>query len=203
MGHAKFGQQDFLSAALAIVAQHGPAAVTVASISERLKSPTGSFYHRFASRNVLLAELWLRTVLDFQQGIHAALAAGDGLRAALHTPAWAREHLDEARLLLLYHRDDFVNGEWPEGLRAEAAALTRGVQAGGTQFSRLVFGRTGAEERRLAQFLLSEVPIAAIRQHLLRRERPPAIVDRLIRLTYEAVINDYRSGTPRPRPSKR
>ena len=65
MGRAKFSQSDFLGAALAIASEHGPAAVTVASISERLKAPTGSFYHRFASRNVLLGALWLRTVLNY------------------------------------------------------------------------------------------------------------------------------------------
>jgi AcrR family transcriptional regulator len=117
MGHAKFEQADFLAAALAIAAAEGPAAVTIASISARLKAPTGSFYHRFASRNVLLGELWLRAVLDFQEGISAALDAGDGLRAALHTPGWVRAHPDQARLLLLYDRRDFVQGEWPEELR--------------------------------------------------------------------------------------
>ena len=193
MGHAKFSQDDFLAAALAIVAEQGPSAVTVGSISERLQSPTGSFYHRFASRDVLLGELWLRTVLEFQQGVRAAIDAGDGLRAALHTPAWVREHLDKARLLLLYHRDDFVHGEWPEQLREGAAALTQGVQTGSARYARLVFGRAGAEERRRAQFLLSEVPLAAVRQHLLRREPPPPLVDDLIRLTYRAVVADYRS----------
>jgi AcrR family transcriptional regulator len=193
MGHAKFSQDDFLAAALAIVAEQGPSAVTVGSISERLQSPTGSFYHRFASRDVLLGELWLRTVLEFQQGVRAAIDAGDGLRAALHTPAWVRKHLDKARLLLLYHRDDFVHGEWPEQLREGAAALTQGVQTGSARYARLVFGRAGAEERRLAQFLLSEVPLAAVRQHLLRHEPPPPLVDDLIRLTYRAVVADYRS----------
>ena len=193
MGHAKFSQDDFLAAALAIAAEQGPSAVTVGSISERLQSPTGSFYHRFASRDVLLGELWLRTVLEFQQGVRAAIDAGDGLRAALHTPAWVREHLDKARLLLLYHRDDFVHGEWPEQLREGAAALTQGVQTGSARYARLVFGRAGAEERRLAQFLLSEVPLAAVRQHLLRHEPPPPLVDDLIRLTYRAVVADYRS----------
>jgi AcrR family transcriptional regulator len=57
MGRAKFSQTDFLTAALAIAAEHGPAAVTIASISAQLKAPTGSFYHRFASRNVLLGAL--------------------------------------------------------------------------------------------------------------------------------------------------
>ena len=65
MGHAKFSEDDFLGAAMALVAERGPSAVTVASVSERVGSPTGSFYHRFASRDVLLGSLWLRAVLEF------------------------------------------------------------------------------------------------------------------------------------------
>src|SRR5947209_17532904 len=124
MARPKFADRDFLDAALAIAAERGPLAATVGAIAERLGAPVGSFYHRFASRDVLLGELWLRTVLDFQQGITAALDAGDGLRAALHTPAWVRGHPDEARLLLPYHRDDFVQGGWPAPRRDGGAAPT-------------------------------------------------------------------------------
>jgi hypothetical protein len=140
----------------------------------------------------LLGALWLRTVLNFQQGVSAAIDAGDGLRAALHTPAWVRKHLDEGRLLLLYHHDDFVQGEWPEELRERVAAMTEGMRSGAKRYARLVFGPDSAEEVRLGRFLLAEVPVAAVRQHLLRREPPPPLVDRLIRVTYRAVVADYR-----------
>jgi AcrR family transcriptional regulator len=199
MARPRFANDDFLAAALAIAAERGPPAVTVASISERLKAPTGSFYHRFASRDVLLGELWLRTVLDFQQGIGIALDAGDGLAAALHTPAWVRQHPDEARLLLLYHRDDFVQGAWPEALRAEVAAQTRRMEGGFARFARLVFGHDGPAEVRRAQFLLAEVPVAAVLQHLRRREPPPPLVDDLIRTAYRAVVVEYRSRQRRQR----
>jgi AcrR family transcriptional regulator len=193
MGQAKFSQMDFLTAAQAIAAAEGPAAVTIASISARLGAPTGSFYHRFASRNVVLGELWLRTVLDFREGISAALDAGDGLQAALHTPAWARAHPDNARLLLMYDRKDFVQGEWPEELRERVAEMTQRMEAGSLRQARVIFGDDGREEVRLAQFLISEVPVAAVRQHLVRREAPPPLVDRLIRTTYRAVVADYRA----------
>jgi AcrR family transcriptional regulator len=193
MGQAKFTQMDFLTAAQAIAAAEGPAAVTIASISARLGAPTGSFYHRFASRNVVLGELWLRTVLDFREGISAALDAGDGLRAALHTPAWVRAHPDNARLLLMYDRKDFVQGEWPEELRERVAEMTQRMEAGSLRQARVIFGEDGREEVRLAQFLISEVPVAAVRQHLVRREAPPPLVDRLIRTTYRAVVADYRA----------
>jgi AcrR family transcriptional regulator len=198
MGHAKFEQADFLAAALAIAVAEGPAAVTIASISARLKAPTGSFYHRFASRNVLLGELWLRAVLDFQEGISAALDAGDGLRAALHTPGWARAHPDQARLLLLYDRRDFVQGEWPGELRERVAEMTGRMEAGSLRQARVIFGEGGREEVRLAQFLISEVPVAAVRQHLVRGEQPPPLVDRLIRTTYRAVVADYRTRKRQP-----
>src|SRR6266576_2015283 len=193
MARPKFADRDFLDAALAIAAERGPLAATVGAIAERLGAPVGSFYHRFPSRDVLLGEVWLRTVLDFQQGITAALDAGDGLRAALHTPQWVRTHLDEARLLLLYNRDDFLQGGWPPSLRDGVVAQTERMETGFARFARLVFGRAGRSEVRRAQFLLAEMPVGAVRQHLHRREPPPPIVDELIRLAYRAVIEDYHA----------
>jgi AcrR family transcriptional regulator len=190
---AKYTETDYLSAALAISVEHGPAAATVASISERLKAPTGSFYHRFASRDVLLGNLWLKTVLDFQHGVSVALVAGDGLAAALHTPKWSREHLDEARLLLVFDREDFVAGTWPDELRERVATMTQRMKNAAQLRACAVFGRDGAEERRLADFLISNVPVAAVREHLKRREAPPAMVDQMICTTYSAIVADYRA----------
>src|SRR5579864_4657250 len=104
MKRTSFHRDDFFAAARVLASERGPAAVTVDSVTERLKAPKGSFYYRFASRDVLLGELWLTTVLAFQEGFVAAIEAGEGLAAALHTPAWARRHLDDARLLMLYSR---------------------------------------------------------------------------------------------------
>ena len=192
MGHPKFSQEDFLGAALAIIAERGVVGVTVASVSERLGSPTGSFYHRFASRDVLLGSLWLRAVLEFQMGISAALDAGDGLKGALHTPAWVRKHPDEACLLLLHDRKDFLKGEWPAELRERVAEMTQRIEAGSRRWARVIFGKEGREEIRLAQFLISELPVAVVRQHLQRGEPPPQLIDRIIRATYRAILADYR-----------
>jgi AcrR family transcriptional regulator len=193
MARPKFADSDFFTAARSIAAERGPSAVTVGSIGERLSAPVGSFYHRFASRDVLLGELWLQTVNDFQRGIAAALDAGDGLRAALHTPSWVRQHPEEARLLLLYHRDDFVQGEWPSTLRERVAAHTAQSRTGTERFAQWVLGHTGTEEIRYSQFLLAELPVSVVRQHLRRREPPPPLVDALIRITFEAVVGSYRS----------
>src|SRR5260370_4919979 len=104
MGRALFDHADFLAAARDLAVEHGPSAVTVASLTERLEAPTGSFYHRFPSRDVLLGGLWLKTILAYQEGFVAAIAAGDGLAAALHTPRSVPAELDGAVLLLLLRR---------------------------------------------------------------------------------------------------
>src|SRR5258708_8965483 len=116
MGRAVFDNAGFLGAARALACERGPGAVTVDSVTQRLRAPKGSFYHRFASRDALLGELWLETVLAYQAGFVAAIQSRDGLAAPLHTPPWARLHLDDARLLLLYRRPDFLQRHSPKNL---------------------------------------------------------------------------------------
>ena len=188
MGRARFDQADFLAAARALIAERGPNAVTVDSVAERIGAPKGSFYYRFASRDALLGEVWLTTVLAYQHGFVAAIEAGDGLSAALHTPAWARRHLDDARLLMLYSRHDFVQGDWPASLRRGVADQAEGFEACLRTFAHAAFGRAGSSELRRATFVLAEVPLAAVKPHLHRRERPPPLVDELISKTYHAIV---------------
>jgi AcrR family transcriptional regulator len=190
MGRAQFDHASFLDAARELIAERGPQAVTIDSVAERMGAPKGSFYYRFASRDVLIGEVWLKTVLAYQEGFVAAIETGHGLQAALHAPAWARRHLDDARLLMLYSRHDFVQGDWPATLRTGVTDQAERFEACLRKFARDAFGRAGRAEMRRATFVLAEVPIAAVKPHLQRRERPPGLVDELISKTYRAIVGD-------------
>ena len=192
MGRALFDNVSFLEAARSLACERGPAAVTVDSVPERLKAPKGSFYYRFASRDALLGELWLATALTFQEGFVRAIEAGDGLAAALHTPRWVRQHLDDARLLMLYSRHDFIQGDWPASLKSGVAEQAQRFEMCVQKFARDELGRAGAAEVRCASFVLVEVPLAAVKQHLQRREPPPALVDDLIATTYRAIVSSAK-----------
>jgi AcrR family transcriptional regulator len=188
MGKAAFDETVFLDAARELASERGPAAVTVDSLTRRVRAPKGSFYYRFASRDILLGTLWLEAVLAYQEGFVAAIAAGDGLAAALHTADWARRNLRDARLLLLYSRHDFIQGAWPQPLRRGVQAQAKRFEECLRRFARQAFGGSGPQALKRATFVLAEVPVAAVKEHLRRGEPPPPLVDELIAMTYHAIV---------------
>jgi AcrR family transcriptional regulator len=189
---AHYSAEGILGAAAALAATRGPAKTTLTAIADSLGAPTGSIYHRFPSKDVLLAELWLQTVDSFQRGFQAALAGPDpfaaGLDAALHTPRWVRAHPRCARILLLHHRDDFVSGDWPSELRERTAAQTRSGQAALDAFTRRALHSTSAAARRRARYAVVELPIAGVLPHLRAEEPLPATLEELIADAYRGVI---------------
>ena len=189
---AKFDEDGILAAAGRLVAARGPAGATIGAIARALGAPTGSIYHRFDSRDVLLAEVWLRAAAAFQDAFFQRLAgpapAAAGLAAALYMAQRVREHPREARLLLLHRREDFVDRGWPAGMRRRAQRLAEQVETELRAFCRRLCGRAGPRAVRIVTYAVLEAPFAAVRRHVAADESPPPYVDLLIRVTYEAVI---------------
>ncbi|WP_119731387.1 TetR/AcrR family transcriptional regulator [Thermomonospora amylolytica] len=181
---AKFTEERILDAALAIAAEDGPGAVTMTAVGARLGAPTGSLYHRFGSRDLLMARLWMRCVRNFQQGFGTALRAGDAEAAALHTPRWCREHPDEAALLVLHRRRDLA-AKWPAALSEDLSALNTEVIAALDAFTA---AHPRIDRERLV-FAVIDVPYGAVRRHLMARRPPPPQVDDLIKATCRAVLS--------------
>lgn len=189
---AKFTDDGILDAALRRIT--GGEGATVASIAAEIGAPTGSIYHRFPSRDVLLARLWLRTVGQFQDELLAVLddpdpvAAGRaGVRFFLR---WCREHLAEAQLLLLHRREDLLAEGWPPEVRDQAAAIAEQLDDGMRTFTRRRLGGLGQAEQRRAAFALVDIPFAAVRRHLVVGEPPPAMLDDLVVRAHDAVLEE-------------
>ncbi len=186
--NAQFKNEQFVDAALKIAADHGPAAVTIAAVSEEVGAPVGSVYHRFLSRDLLMAEVWLRVVVSFQETFLAVLGKGEGLEAALHTPRWVRQHSAEARILLLYRREELVAGAWPEELKERVLAIKRRLDGGIRNYAARTFGRAGLEEINRTVFALIEVPYAAVLRYIRLGKKPPRSVDGYIMQTYSTIM---------------
>ncbi len=144
-----------------------------------------------ASRDLLLATLWLRTVRRFQQDYLAALAGDDlpraALDAALHTMRWSRQHLIDARVLLLYRQEDLAT-RWPTELGAQLDALDADVARALRSYTTRRFGDDGPALLRRVTLALVDVPYAAAR-HLLAGEPPPPELDDLVAATCRCLLD--------------
>jgi AcrR family transcriptional regulator len=190
---ARFTDQDLLTAAATVAATHGPGAATIGAIAKAAGAPTGSLYHRFPSRDALLGTLWLDLVGRFQAGWIEALEQGDTDAAALHTPAWVREHPTEARLLLLYRREDFLAGDWPPDLAERAAHVNDRAGAVLRAFTRAELGDDLPATLRRVRFALVEVPYAAVRPYVAAGQPPPPDLDALVLTASQAVLQGASS----------
>jgi AcrR family transcriptional regulator len=186
--NAQFKNDQFVDAALKIAAKYGPAAVTIAAVAGEVGAPVGSVYHRFLSRDVLLAEVWLRVVVSFQEAFLAALEKGDGLEAALHTPRWVRQHSAEARILLLYRREELVAGAWPEEFKERVLAIKRQLDGAIRNYAARTFGKAGREEINRTVFALIDMPYAAVLRYIRLGKKPPRPVDGYIMQTYFTIM---------------
>ncbi|MGW7098826.1 TetR/AcrR family transcriptional regulator [Streptomyces sp. NPDC054838] len=173
----RFDVQQLLDAAVRLAAAAGPAAVTMSAVATEVGAPSGSVYHRFPSRNALLAEVWLRTVEGFQEGYFEAVEASvdarrAGCAAARHVVAWSRAHPQEAALLL-YGAQDFGRADWSDEhlrradrghqrVRATLATLATALGAEGPQ---------AAERVALA---VVDLPLSLVRRHLRAGDPLPA-----------------------------
>jgi len=187
---AKFTAEAILDTSLALVSEHGPSALTVTAVAERLGAPSGSIYHRFSGRDVLAAALWLRSLRRFQAGFLSALDDPDPLRAArraaIHVVRWSRGNPSEARLLFLHRSEDLAHSGWPQELRDENAALRKQRESAIGRLCRSLAAAAAPDSdiHRRVRFAVVDIPYAAVRESLAAGGRPHPSLDEL---TEEAV----------------
>ena len=88
--------------------------------------------------------------------------------------------------MLLHRREDFLDGDWPSDMAAEAIRLKHQVDDALNDIARGLFGRPSAAAFQLAYFAIIDVPLAAVR--VANNEMPPRSVEDLIARTYAALI---------------
>lgn len=191
----KHDPELMLDAALGLLRERGVRGVTMTAVADVTGAPSGSLYHRFPSRDALLAELWLRTVERFQADFVSRLEEPDvdmAVEGALrHTFAWLRKHPDEGRLLLMYRRRDFAGGEWPDDVVDRVGRLASELDSALEGFAARLGG--GADEARaLTWFVLVDLPLAAARRHLAAGTPIPPVSERLTLEAAHALVGRGR-----------
>ncbi|HEY4251646.1 MAG TPA: helix-turn-helix domain-containing protein [Roseomonas sp.] len=179
---ARFSEEDFIEAAMALVADGGPGAATMQAIARRVGAPTGSIYHRFESRAAVLGVAWNTAYATFIEAVAPLLRQGRACEAALAILPWCRENERRARFLLLHEPVAlFEDTPPPAPLRQALEALEDAFDAA---FRACVAahgdGLTREEDLARARFLIFDAPIAILRPHLTRGGPLPPFAERMI-----------------------
>ncbi|MEA2682889.1 MAG: hypothetical protein QOK05_1217 [Chloroflexota bacterium] len=180
-----------IAAALALASNGEIDGVTIGAVSRTSGAPSGSIYHRFGSRDGLLAAAWLDATRSFNSGFLEALdrvSQPPGLAAALFTVEWSRREPHRARALVLHRAMDFGAARWSNDRRAEARYAAAGLEQGLTEFSTMSFGASGGEVRRRVTFALLDVPLAAVRRYLAAGMTAPPEVDGYVDAAVRALL---------------
>jgi len=98
---ARFGRENWIGLGLALLARHGPEALTIERLTEAAKKTRGSFYHHFVDHQAFLRALgehWLATEITGKIAEIYRLAVGGNRREALARHAASIDHAFERQL---------------------------------------------------------------------------------------------------------
>ena len=182
-----------LDAARDLLLEDGSWKATMDAIAQASGAPTGSLYHRFGSRDELIARLWVRAVQRSQASFIAALEDDDprqaALAAALSIIDFCEEHAADAQLLMAFRREDLVRSLPPGPLAEEVAELNQPVGRAIADLARRLYGRrsrTALERTLLAVF---DLPYGAVRRHLIAGDPLPTSLRGDLTRAVEAVLD--------------
>lgn len=185
---AKFSSDELLDSAADLLVEGGPAALTAAAVARAAGAPSGSVYHRFASRDELAEALWMRTVERFDDEVASQMeAAGDPIDVTVSVAEksieWSAAHPVDAFILTMFRREDLANHN-TFGLSERAAAL------GTRQRARTEALATRLElPTDLVRFAVAGIPMAAIRRYVGDRSPIPAWVSHAVERAVRSALS--------------
>jgi AcrR family transcriptional regulator len=188
-----------LDAARELVLTGGPRAAGIREIARRSGAPSGSLYHRFGSRDNILARAWLRAAGHFQTGFVAALEAEDPRPAVAgavrFSVRFASEHPADTELLLRFSREDLLDTALAPDAVAELAGVNERLERALRRLSRKLYGSGDATALERIAYAVVDLPYAVLRRHLLAGTFDPARTGPALEAAALAII-DTKERSP-------
>jgi|SRR5665213_480197 len=192
--------EHILDAARALVLDRGARAATVNGIASTSGAPKGSIYHRFATTGDLLAAMWLRAVRRAQRGTLDAMAIDDPVEAAvaggLSVYDFARAESADARLLASLRREDLFDSVSDRTLQRELGAANDALQTALVELTMRLHGRASRAAVEQTACAVTDLPLGAIRRHLVAGSALPAALRDQLEAAIRAALAVDRSNEP-------
>ncbi|WP_459545552.1 TetR/AcrR family transcriptional regulator [Nocardia sp. X0981] len=187
----RFTDDQILDAARDLLADPAIGRPAITAVSTASGIPTGSIYLRFASRDELLARLWLRSIRRFHIGLIHALTGPDPLlAAAAYLPRYCRDHPTEARAMKMFHRDELLE-IGPDDLRAAITTVNDEMNAALRDAVTAQFGTADEYAMDIASATVKAIPYGMVRDFIARAAPIPEWVDDIVVTATTAVVGEF------------
>lgn len=184
---SRFTVDQILDAATVAVHEYWRAA-TIAHVTTRLGAPSGSIYHRFASRDALFATAWVRAVRRYHAQFDAIYEVADPFEAIVQTglfiPRFCRRNPLDARMLTVFRYRDLATDP-PAGLEDTLPDLNEPVGRLVTHLTEQRYGRLTARGTQLVSLAVRDAPLGMVRSRI--GEEIPLWLDEPVRAASTAV----------------
>jgi len=187
---ASIDQSALIHAATLVAARVGAAGVSIAAVSKAAGVPTGSIYHRVASRDALLAEVWLSANGRFQQMVLPLLSAmaneAGAIECALATPRFAKSDHAAASVLSAHRKEEFIRPHAPDEYRQRASEQAAAMREAIAKAAARLFPADPRGKEKLAVAVVG-IPLGAVRV-FLPQAIPPQEIDDTIAAAVRAAL---------------
>jgi AcrR family transcriptional regulator len=185
MGRPRLHSDDaILDAARELVLERGARATTIGAIARASGAPKGSVYHRYASVDDLLAAMWIRAARRAQDAFLNAVDTPDAtaaaVAAALSLHDFAQRHPADARLLASMRAQDLVAGD--------VGDLNRPLRVVIAGLARRLYGSARASDVERTLCAVVDLPLGAVRRHLVAGSAPPRTLRRQLEAAVRAAL---------------
>jgi len=188
---AAFTKTAILDSARDIAAFAGPSALSIAAVGQKLGAPTGSIYHRFKSRDELLATVWLDAIETFQAAVFDEVANGCGpAELAAFVVRWCRDNHTLAKLLTLYRRSEWLGDRVGKDVRKRAEELNVPVRAMIEEGAERWLGERTPRACDVVQLVVITLPSAGVKEWLHRDQQVPEWVAPAVQAAAHAFMKE-------------
>jgi AcrR family transcriptional regulator len=175
---------------------------TITQIAATSGAPAGSIYHRFGSRDSLLAEMWIRAVGRSQDRFIAAIDSTEdpfnaAVAAGLSIFDFANHECEDARLLISLRREQLIRSPLPPNLASRLHNLNQPVESAITRLARSLYGTASRGRRQQVALAVIDIPYGAIRRFLIADTPPPESLRPLVQHAMCATLGSDPPSHPR------
>ncbi|MDO4651456.1 TetR/AcrR family transcriptional regulator [Corynebacterium durum] len=164
----RFSSDDILDGTARTLALRGKN-LTMSDIAQEIGGPTGSIYHRFASREELLATLWIRSIKRFHVGLITAYTLPDPdtaiQSAAVHVVTFCRDNPQDALAMTLFRQTRLAN-DGPDNLRSDVAHINDSATQALSELAIRRFDTPSNHHLELLTLATRQCPYGLVRPHI-------------------------------------